>query len=191
MNNPKCVFVHIPKAAGTTIRKGVFKEDYLGPVFRSIPEDWSPYFKFTFVRNPYDRMVSAWKMFTEGMEKSKWAYNNEPPLKNMSFIDFLKIAVDDSIDYHSRNSVESVLRHHTLPQIHPYHCFMDLDFIGRFENFEDDFALVAKEISLKNYELGHLNKTKRIHYKEYYDNESFELVTDNYKEDLESFGYSF
>ncbi|WP_250434140.1 sulfotransferase family 2 domain-containing protein [Hanstruepera flava] len=191
INNPKCVFVHIPKVAGTSIRNGVFKGDYEGPVFKSIPNDWNQYFKFAFVRNPYDRMVSAWKMFTEGMEKSKWSYNNEPPLKNTSFIDFIKIATDASIDYHSRNSIKSVLRHHTLPQIHPYHCFIDLDFIGKFENLESDFSIIAKEIGLRKYKLNHLNKTKRIHYREYYDNETFELVSNNYKEDIERFGYSF
>jgi len=191
MNNPKCVFVHIPKVAGTSIRNGVFNGDYEGPIFENIPKDWDRYFKFTFVRNPYDRMVSAWKMFTQGMEKTKWAYNKQPPLKDTDFVDFLKIAIDDSIDYHLRDSVKSVLRHHTLPQVHPYHCFRELDFIGKFENLESDFSIVAKKIGLKNYKLNHLNKTKRIHYKEYYNDESFHLVSNNYKEDIERFEYNF
>ena len=191
LNNPKCVFIHIPKTAGSTIRNGIFKGDFVGPYFNDIPEEWEEYFKFAFVRNPYDRMVSAWKMFAHGMENSKWVYNGKLQLKNISFLDFLKIAVDDTIDYHSRSDLLSVLRHHTLPQVHPYHCFNRADFIGKFENLISDFDLIAKKVNLGKYDLIHLNRTKRKHYKEYYDEKTYEIVKTHYKEDLERFNYEF
>ena len=190
INNPKCVFIHIPKTAGFTIRNGIFNGDYEGPVFKSLPEDWNSYFKFTFVRNPYDRLVSAWKMFANGMENTEWAYNNSP-LLGVNFYDFLKMATDNSIDYDSRKDIYSVLRHHTLPQVHPYHCFQSADFIGKFENLESDIQKVTKKIGLRNYKIEHLNKTSRKSYKEYYDEKTYELVTTNYKEELDKFGYIF
>jgi hypothetical protein len=191
INQPKCVFIHIPKVAGTTVRNGIFKGDYQGPVFKTIPKEWEEYFSFTFVRNPYDRLVSAWKMFSNGMENSKWAFNNKPPMSGISFIDFLKLAVDDTIDFHSRDTIESVLRHHTLPQVHSYHCFEYADFVGKFEDLEEDFKFIANKIGLNNYNLTHLNKTKRKNYKEYYDEETFNIVSKHYKSDIETFDYSF
>jgi len=191
MNNPKCVFIHIPKTAGTTIRKGVFNEDYEGPVFEEIPKEWEKYFKFAFVRNPYDRMVSAWKMFTSGMQKTQWVYNDKLPLENISFLDFLKLATDDSIEYSSRKDIYSVLRHHTLPQTHHYHCFQYADFIGRFENLSADFKIIAEKIDLKDYSISHLNKTNRASYKEYYNDETYKLVTEYYDSDIKAFDYKF
>lgn len=191
MGNPKCVFIHIPKTAGSTIRNGIFKGEYTGPVFEVLPEDWNEYFKFAFVRNPYDRMVSAWKMFSTGMGNSKWAYKDKPPLEGVSFYDFLKIATDQSIDHHKRDTMNSVLRHHTLPQVHPYHCFEYADFIGKFENLENDFKVISEKIGLKNYNINHLNKTKRDTYKSYYDDKTFELVSKEYDEDIKRFDYTF
>lgn len=191
LNEPKCVFIHIPKTAGFSIREGIFNGDYTGPVFKTIPKNWEQYFSFTFVRNPYDRMVSAWKMFSDGMLKSRWSFNNKPPLEGISFYDFLQIAIDGSIDHDSRNSIESVLRHHTLPQVHPYHCYEFAKFIGKFENLEDDFQVIADKIGLNNYSFAHLNKTNRKSYKEYFTNETYDLVSKHYKEDILKFDYSF
>ena len=191
INQPKCVFIHIPKTAGSSIRNGIFKGDVNGPVFSTLPKDWEQYFSFTFVRNPYDRMVSAWKMFSDGMLNSKWAYHNKPPLVGISFFDFLQIAIDSSIDHDSRNNIESVLRHHTLPQVHPYHCFEYTKFIGKFENLENDFQVIADKIGLKSFNLVHFNRTNRKSYKEYYTDETYNIVSKYYKEDLLKFDYSF
>ena len=72
IREPRCVFIHIPKTGGASIRHGVFKGNVDGPKQGFIPENWKSLYKFAFVRNPYDRVISAWKMFSEGMEQSVW-----------------------------------------------------------------------------------------------------------------------
>ncbi|SDR69245.1 sulfotransferase family 2 domain-containing protein [Christiangramia echinicola] len=191
IEDPKCVFIHVPKTAGTTIRKGVFGEKYEGPVFFRIPEKWEEFFCFAFVRNPFDRLVSAWKMFSIGMQESKWALNNNPPLKGTNFTDFLKIATDESIDHHSRDTINSVIRHHTLPQTHHYHCIQYANFIGKYENFEKDLKHVTEKLKFRDYSVTHLNKTIRDSYKEYYCEKSYEIVSYFYQEDLDKFDYKF
>ena len=191
IKDPKCIFIHIPKTGGASIRHGIFGSNYQGPVFEEIPREWEDLFSFTFVRNPYDRMISAWKMFSTGMINSVWSFNNEPPLMGIDFVEFLKLATDESIEYSSRRTMESRLRHHTLPQTHPYHCFQHAKFVGRFESLAEDFEYISKIIGLTNYSLEHWNRTSRKPYQAYYDEKSFDLVSKHYKGDIERFGYTF
>lgn len=127
LRDPDCVLIHIPKAGGSTIRKGIWNSNYEGLLFGKVPEDWKPYFKFAFVRRPLERLVSAWADFTQ--------------LRNCggTIDDFIGIVLDDSIIYDERRSskVEQV-RHHTLPQTHPFNTLGAADFVGRYENYISD-----------------------------------------------------
>lgn len=187
----RCVFIHLPKTGGSTIRNGIFKSNYIGPLFRSIPEDWNTRFKFAFVRNPYDRIVSAWKMFSEGMKSSNWAYNGNNDYKNISFYDFIRIATDSTIDHTKRHDLKSILRHHTLPMSDHYHCVQYADYIGRFENYIDDLKEVLNFLSINNYSISKYNVTGRLCYSKYYDDECYNLVTEHYAKDLSLYSYKF
>ena len=66
LKNPDAVLIHIPKTGGTSIRKGAWGRRVRGPRFGTIPEAWRHHFKFAFVREPLDRFLSAYRMFTEG-----------------------------------------------------------------------------------------------------------------------------
>ena len=66
----KCIFIHIIKTAGTSIREslGNDKEQIEFSCHssaksikkRALEATWENYFKFSFVRNPWDKMVSQW-----------------------------------------------------------------------------------------------------------------------------------
>lgn len=175
-----CVFIHIPKTGGLSIRKGMFECDYEGPFYGSIPPQYQDLFKFCFVRNPYDRMVSAWKYYKEFFKTF------------MSFKQFITISMDDTIDYHESRQIDSKswLRHHSIPQTHPYNCLQMADFIGRFENINKDMGIICDHLNIKA-QLPHINKTKRDKYQDYYDVETRRLVKEFYKKDLELLEYVF
>ena len=68
----------------------------------------------------------------------------------------------------------------------------ELDFIGRFENLQDDFSKVCSIIKCENKLLyREKNKRKLKHYTEYYDKETKQLVAEKYARDIEYFGYEF
>jgi hypothetical protein len=95
-----------------------------------------------------------------------------------------------------------------------------VDFVGKFERLQEDFNKVCKRLGISKSTLPHINKSfdfntkvsrrlikilskilflssKTRHppisksYKEYYDNESKEFVSELYRKDIESFGYRF
>lgn len=173
-----CVFIHIPKTGGMSIRRGMFKGEYEGPFMGIIPPQYDKLFKFCFVRNPYDRIISVWKYYQQRFKSS------------IALKEFIIIAVDDTIEYKNQATKKTFLRHHSIPQTHPFNCLYKADFIGRFENINEDMTKICDQLNMEA-KLPHLNKTKRGHYRDYFDIESRWLVDKWYREDIERFGYTF
>ena len=67
-HNYKFIFVHIQKTAGTSITSVLNEIPGTEPLYYShsqinvLKEEYEDYFKFCFVRNPWDRLYSWWNM---------------------------------------------------------------------------------------------------------------------------------
>ncbi len=192
----KCIFIHIPKTAGISLSKTLFGN--LGPGHISIKkyqiiyskEEFLNYFKFTFVRNPWERVFSAYSFLKNGGMNEideKWAAINLKAFDN--FEEFIKIGL------FKRN----IRRHlHFKPQykflLTPYNKKILVDFIGFFENIENDFKYIKNKLSMDaDVYLKHENKSgnRKHNYKDYYTNEMKDIVAHIYKKDIEIFGYNF
>ena len=141
--------------------------------------NWNKLFKFTFVRNPFSRAVSSWKFGGWG---KKW---------NCNFKEFVERIKNENLT--NPNRWNQLSWHCCLQYPHIYtdsrECLVD--FIGRFENLQEDFNTVCDKIGIPQQQLPHNNKSKHKHYTEYYDAETKQIVAEKYAKDIEYFGYEF
>jgi len=141
------------------------------------------HFKFSIVRNPFDWVVS-WYFYrksnsiprgkanpncTDGIEFKEWLVNPESTAYNEKGIG-LTMSQLDTIQGNEKIS---------------------LDFVGKYENLQEDFNTICDKIGIPRQELLHKNKSKHKHYTEYYDDVTREIVAKKYAKDIEYFGYKF
>lgn len=169
----KTIFVHIIKTGGVSIATALeMKHKYYHgsatEIRKKVGEDiWNDYFKFTFVRNPFEKIVS------------QYHYNRQVfGLRDYTFKEYVKV-------FNSGGKIS------TYPQLNTSYINEKLDFIGRFENLQQDFDIVCDKISIPRQQLPHINKCKHKHYTEYYDDETRAIVAEKYAQDIERFGYKF
>lgn len=188
MRDPDCVLIHIPKTGGTSIRKGVWQKRCGKAVFGYIPDEWQHLFKFAFVRHPLDRMISAWKMFTEGARGDQ-SWSLPADARPLSIEEFVDIVEDETIIYDERRkTVEEKIRHHTIPQTHPFNCLQFADFVGRFERIDEDFEIVARRVGMTE-ALPKMHYTSHSHWQSYLSGPLLDRCIAYYAEDFEKLGY--
>ena len=139
-------------------------------------------FTFGFVRNPFDRAISSWK-FNNRNNKSA----------EVSFLQFCRKL--ESVDLLPESGIaEDDQLLHACEQ-HPFLICEErnikANFIGRFENLQQDFDIVCDKMSVERQQLPHVNRTNHKHYTEYYNDESKEIIMKKYNRDFELFGYTF
>lgn len=194
----QCIFVHIPKAAGVSVCRTLFNN--LAGGHQTIKKyqivfsekEFNRYFKFTFVRNPWDRLFSAYNFLKKGgMNDSDkhWAMSNLSDYA--TFDDFVKKWINSSNVYKYA---------HFIPQ-HHFLCLpgsddIQVDFIGYYENIEDDFVYIKNKLALcSETPLKHENKTEsnstKRDYRDFYTDEARDIVYETYKKDIDLLGYDF
>ncbi len=185
LRDPDCVLIHLPKTAGTSIRKGVWQQRYDGPVFGHIPDDWQHLFKFAFVRHPFDRLISAWQMFASGTSRTP-----APKVtRDISLEAFCDIVCDDTIIYDERRSTaKERIRHHAIPQTHVFNCLEHAEFVGRFESLDSDFARVC-DILGRPMTLPHMHSTSHGPWQDYFTPSLVSRMAGFYAGDFEALGY--
>jgi chondroitin 4-sulfotransferase 11 len=186
----KFIFVHIPKTGGSSVEialegcaeelsEDIHEQIQLTFAMSKYTDNLSKYFKFCFVRNPWERLVSNY------FYKKKRTDANRKKWKKSSFGDYV-------LKRHGPTShMQSLAKYSQLYWITDYDENICVDFIGRFENLQEDFNIVCDKIGIPKQELPHTNKSKHKHYTEYYDDETKEIVAKKYAKDIEYFGYKF
>lgn len=136
------------------------------------PEIWNSYFKFAFVRNPYDVAVSRYH----------WDRKGKKGLSDTSIEGFREWVKDGNL--YDRDQAHFYTA---------YNGYVDLDFIGYYENLQQDIEYICKTIGIPNLDLPALKSGYRDNssYSSFYDNTTKEIVQKFFDIDFKLFGYNF
>ena len=187
----KCIFIHIPKTGGNSIYEALFSKNSNGHIRYSEYQEenskkFQEYFKFAIVRNPWDRLVSAFFFLKKGgmhCVDKEWAQEN---LKEFNTFDqFVMSGINKKKIYSGV---------HFKPQSY-WICDKNnrimVDFIGRLETLDQDFLFISNKIGSNKKTLKKLNAVSKLDYRKYYNERTKNIVYDFYKDDIELFGYTF
>jgi hypothetical protein len=183
----KVIFFHIAKTGGSSIydllSKNGFNEGILSnkkldydikvKYFSDILDQWDEYYKFTFVRNKYDQLVSL--------------YNYDKALLNqISFEDFIIKHVCNISEYYP--NYDYWIDQHFLTTVDNNPIF---DFVGNFNNYRDDLKYVCGNINIE-YEdirknIGTYDRNKK--YADYYTPQLKALVDKKFEKEIEYFDW--
>ena len=143
---------------------------FINNIINMNEEKWNSYFIFTFIRNPYDRIVSGWNYINK--------YNI--PFKNYLDIHYKST----SFNYWHVFMTQS--RH-----MIDVNGKININYIGKIENLEDDLKIILSKIGFHTIIHQPFKKNSKSHnnYKSYYNNHILEKVNYLMKEDFENFDY--
>lgn len=206
------IFIHVPKAAGTSIKDALGQALYggdAGPEFQVTPnyyyppaytspfeehitarelrerlpaQIWEGYFKFAFVRHPLDWAMSNYAFFLR----------DRPDHPAHAFLQSLGFAGSMAFLFGSptRPRIVAGMRFSQWEFVCDEHGELLVDFIGKHEHLERDFAAVCQRLGLPPPALPHLNRTCRdADYRSGGDPAVERLLQRGLERDFQLFGY--
>lgn len=205
------VCMTVPKVACTTVKRtlrafeglpeiadhGVLHENDEQPRLSSLTEAEaldvlkSPqWLRFAIVRNPYDRMFSAWKSKVAVPWDAHYARLRDDlrASAGLAFADFVRYVIGSGIPEVTNDGHWAVQSDILLADVIPY------DVIGRFETFVEDFTAILRSLDAPDHVLAMAaevtNATAQVPLAAAYDRQLASEVYRYYEADFEAFGYA-
>jgi len=178
------VFIHVPKTAGTSMERLPFVGGNGHQTARElIQHQAKDYFSWGFVRNPFDRILSAYHSLKANKSHST------PDVDKLSFDEWIASGAE------SRTSLFWTYAH-TQPMAY-YLCDDNskvlVDYVGRFESLAQSWVSICEKLNCESQTLPKVNvAAKRPHWSTFYNNATTkQRVKDIYKTDFDIFNYDY
>jgi hypothetical protein len=197
----KCIFIHIPRTAGSSIEIAIQgknqwavdmrRKHLIASTAKRLYKDyWDEYFKFSFIRNPWDRVVSMCKYGNKHPREWNRIYGCEITNGLLNMDNYEKI-YPDGIEIDPRFEFKNEIPQNIIPNSVYLNILNEkLDFVGRFENLKHDIEYISDKLS-RQITLPLVEKSIRKHYSVYYNEEVKNKVANTYLNDISRFGYEF
>lgn len=188
-----CIYIHIPKAAGTSLNKAIYGRTlghYTADEIQSLfPTLFGKAFVFSFVRNPWDRVLSAYRFAKVGKTNSMGMYRPEQ-YKIPQFESFERFLFE-WLANQNLNKLDFVFQPQSKFVVNKQGNLLT-DYIGKVESLNADIKYVETKLG-KALSVGRENTTSdRTGYQDDYVNDDMiELVRSLYRDDVNRFNYDF
>ena len=173
----------------------------------SLLDEYADYYKFAFVRNPWDRLVSWYAMLTDAArlseedakhcKRAKIRYNQvrKHPLWRYALeesSDFTSFVLNCTTPIAVKPGVFYSFAFNQLDYITDHSGNVSVDFVGRFERFNEDLDTVLSTLAVSTGNVPYRENTSQHgHYSKYYTDETRDCVHERYLPDISYFGYRF
>ena len=184
----KTLFFHIAKTGGSSIFNllqknnlddGILSDKNLNynekvEYFLDVIDHWDEYYKFTFVRNKYDQLISLY-------------HYDKTLLNSISFEKFIKEHVSRDSNYFP--NYDYWIDQYFLTTIDDKPIF---NFIGQFENYKNDLVKVCDQINIEYEDIrANIGKYKRTEKRTYYNDELKQLVDQKFESEIKYYNWDF
>ena len=227
-NQEPFVFIRIPKVAGASLNTALLPwNDSQGVAHvtakqarDSDPEMWDKCVSFTFVRNPWDRLVSWYS----------WQIQIGEKVNHLFFEEYINLLIKDEHNitrptnirknwdcFGSTNKKITVTNFHTPKQLHyivdsenskispandgctegynPFETYYEnqilVDHIFKYEDIDNEWEKCCDLLKIPHQPLPKEHESYHKHYTEHYTNETRDIIGNFYKDDIERLGYKF
>ena len=136
-------------------------------------EIYDSFYKFAFVRNPWDWQVSLYHYMCQNKN-----HHQHEIVKKLSFCEY----VDWRVNYDIKYQKDFIFDDNGIQLV---------DYVGKIESLQADFNNICDRIKVPKTILSIRNQSIHQHYKKYYSEDSKHKIETAFKEDIELFGYSF
>jgi len=156
-----------------------------GYVKAALSESEKQYYFFTFVRSPFSRMASLYL--------NKFCNQQNISQRGFGYSKYLGGVLDRNDSFESFltkvSKIPDVLcDRHFKPQAYLINQeAIKIDYIGKFENFNEDYTALSERFGLR--ELNVINQSASYNLRDLYTQKTLDLVAARYAEDIEQFGY--
>jgi len=148
---------------------------------RELPKEvYDTFYKFAFVRNPWDWQVSMYHFIL----KEKNHIRHQLVQSMESFEEYLQWVINTKKPF-ARGATKF-----QKDMVTDEEGNLIVDFIGRYETLAQDFRHVCQVLNIEA-SLPHINRTSHRDYRSYYNKKTRQMVAEHFKEDIELFGYRF
>jgi hypothetical protein len=189
----KCLFVHVPKVAGTSINHAIYGRT-LGhysaiEIQSKFPKLFNDSFTFSLTRNPWDRLLSAYHFAKQGRTETMGVRN--PKQYQIPEFDSFESFVLEWLAYKNVDELDFVFQTQSRFLVDVNGKPM-LDYTGKLENMDESISYIESKIKRK-LNIPHANKVERkCSYRDYYiSQEMVDIVHDKYHSDINLFEYTF